>query len=1096
MLKVSSSRHAGVLAVTIALVAALTVAAVMTPMLRPSEAAPGEQVDLVFVLDGSGSIDASDWVLQKEGFATALGDRLAFPLDGSVQVGVVQFSSGTVVEIPLTSLDSQAALDDLIARVRAIAQRGNLTDPGTGINEATAQFLAAGRPTARWSMCLSTDGTTNSGPSLGTAAPAAQSAGVDRFSVVAIEEPGFTAATAQSHYGPHVFGGGTVSVARNSADFASLITGGCLNPSLDLRALEVNQTVQTWDRSVPLIAGKPTIIRAFVEDSTNSGVTSTARLYGFRNGSPLPMSPLVPLNASEQIVVPTDADSTAVRSDPDRTLNFALPVDWRNGQVELVIQAPGGLRCTDAPAVDDSCRAAISFTSANELPLRMSAVSYGSGAAAQRPTRAQLTEQALRVQSAFPVPSVDISYGATQSYGSQPDLVTVVSDQETARQLDCPNCENYRYAYAIGTDGGLAADIPSWVSAGFSEGTESPGDTGYSRNRAAHEVAHSAGVHHATDESRYGRNGGFLWWGGLAQGACNEVSDRGAPAFPHFGDLGSGDAALLGPLGDADTEVWGVDERNFGTGNPLGIVNPNRSTELMSYCDPNDGQGKYTSAFTLQNLITALRDRPGTSTGGGGGGGGAWDVRDVRLVRGIVDLTDGTLTFDSTIATAGAMPPAPTGPFSIVVKDAAGAELSVTAFEATELHPDSPDAPQGQAMFVVPIVEPGPTAATIAVVRDGTELGTISASPNLPTVEITAPSEGGGVGTDTTLAWAAGDADGDALTSTVAFSRDGGSTWSTLAVDSTESMLVVSPEDLGFTVDGVLRVTVSDGFHSATDEVRGITVPGSRPTIAISSPVDGQEYSGFQNIELAASVTDPDGDADPASVVWSSSLDGVIGGGTAASVTAESLTEGDHVLTATITDAEGLTSSAEVRISVRRTPLPPDVDDADGDGVPDINDNCPTTPNPDQADSDGDGEGDACDGSGSTSVTSPTSSPTTLPPAGDRFSVRLTTAWGTDYDLADVAAVDRYSISRDSKGVLTALRAKGDGATVRLNSTWLPNVYSGSVQLEDPVSGRRARGDILVRMDRGRSDRLNGLWSGTENWGSSFGEIRIDVDGG
>ena len=35
--------------------------------------------------------------------------------------------------------------------------------------------------------------------------------------------------------------------------------------------------------------------------------------------------------------------------------------------------------------------------------------------------------------------------------------------------------------------------------------------------------------------------------------------------------------------------------------------------------------------------------------------------------------------------------------------------------------------------------------------------------------------------------------------------------------------------------------------------------------------------------------------------------------------------------------------------------------DSDSDGVLDINDNCPNTPNPDQADTDGDGQGDACD---------------------------------------------------------------------------------------------------------------------------------------
>jgi beta propeller repeat protein len=47
--------------------------------------------------------------------------------------------------------------------------------------------------------------------------------------------------------------------------------------------------------------------------------------------------------------------------------------------------------------------------------------------------------------------------------------------------------------------------------------------------------------------------------------------------------------------------------------------------------------------------------------------------------------------------------------------------------------------------------------------------------------------------------------------------------------------------------------------------------------------------------------------------------------------------------------------------------------DSDGDGVPDTDDNCPTTPNPNQTDTDADGIGDACDDVGDGDTTGNTS---------------------------------------------------------------------------------------------------------------------------
>jgi Thrombospondin type 3 repeat len=50
-----------------------------------------------------------------------------------------------------------------------------------------------------------------------------------------------------------------------------------------------------------------------------------------------------------------------------------------------------------------------------------------------------------------------------------------------------------------------------------------------------------------------------------------------------------------------------------------------------------------------------------------------------------------------------------------------------------------------------------------------------------------------------------------------------------------------------------------------------------------------------------------------------------------------------------------------------RTP-PQRLVDTDGDGIPDVSDNCPSWPNPDQADCDGDGKGDVCDSSSASYV--------------------------------------------------------------------------------------------------------------------------------
>ena len=109
------------------------VAAFLAALALVAPATASAAIDIGLVVDGSGSIDDADWQLQREGFSTALRDSANVPLDGSVAITVVQFSSGTQVEVPRTVIDSKEKLDGVVAKIESMEQRQGGTDPDNGI---------------------------------------------------------------------------------------------------------------------------------------------------------------------------------------------------------------------------------------------------------------------------------------------------------------------------------------------------------------------------------------------------------------------------------------------------------------------------------------------------------------------------------------------------------------------------------------------------------------------------------------------------------------------------------------------------------------------------------------------------------------------------------------------------------------------------------------------------------------------------------------------------------------------------------------------------------------------------------------------------
>ncbi len=236
------------------------VAAFLAALALAMPTAASAAIDIGLVVDGSGSIDDSDWKLQREGFSTALRDSANVPLDGSVAITVVQFSSGTQVEVPRTVIDSKEKLDAVVAKIESMEQRQGGTDPDNGIT-AGLEALKPFRDDTKTVLCLSSDGT---GADLTDSVAAAKAGGIERFSVIGIDDYGNTEQL-RSYYGPHIYGGGAMTIARNTVEFASLIAGSCFGDAVTLRALEVNQGAQDWHNSKTLLELRDTVVRAFVE---------------------------------------------------------------------------------------------------------------------------------------------------------------------------------------------------------------------------------------------------------------------------------------------------------------------------------------------------------------------------------------------------------------------------------------------------------------------------------------------------------------------------------------------------------------------------------------------------------------------------------------------------------------------------------------------------------------------------------------------------------------------------------------------------------------------------------------------------------------
>lgn len=826
------------------------------------------------------------------------------------------------MEVPLTVLDSPGAVNAVVAQIEGINQIGDATNPGDAIRAGTDHILNAGRSADTSSLCMSTDGPNNAGESTASAVSYAQSSGIDRLSVVAIEDGSFDEAAARANYGPHVFGGGTVTVARNTSEFPGLIAG-CVNEALEVVALEVTQSVQNWDHDVPLVIGKDTVVRAFVQATPGEAASTTGRLRAFVGDQELAGGPLTPSNRGGGIVA--DDDAVDERADRETSLNFRLPSSWHADDVSFRLELPAGQFCVVGGFSTNECGADVQFT---ETPApysaRFIALRWEDGGQVEEVTNDELLEISDRTRSMLPIVDSSFTYGELTLSGRPPHVNSVNTRLAGMKALDLDFSDRDWHGVLPGSadTGDATGYAVGNVSSAWLDGKGDEDATGLGRNRSVHELGHSLGLDHVVNAAENGRNIPVV---GGKQGWCDETGSPIIEDYPYFATIGSRDLPTLGPTGDDQSEVWGFDTRFLDGTEELSVVDPFEVFPLMSYCE-GDGtdkhQGRWISAYNYERLLDG---RLAGTTGPAFTGG------DLLQVRGDLDLETNSLELAPVLPLVGGIPTVdnPAGTVEVKLVDDNGATLELVRVEPEAQGPDLAGVegdlvPLDRALLNVVVPDPGPDLDRIVVLRDGATIADRAASSTAPNV--TPPSFDA---TSNTVTWNSNDGDGDTLLHALQYTRDGGATWRTLTVDYDGSALQLSPLALQGAGDVAFRVIAGDGLRSGEATSDPIALDNLAPVVTIRRPFDGQLFTGVQQAVMEAAAFDrEDGELPDAQVEWSSDLDGPLAVGNPATVRADQLSEGTHQLTVVGTDADGATTSDTVTIDIAR------VAPSDGPGEP------------------------------------------------------------------------------------------------------------------------------------------------------------------
>jgi len=683
-------------------------------------------------------------------------------------------------------------------------------------------------------------------------------------------------------------------------------------PVVNLRVtgLRVVQSVQDAANSVPLVERKRTFVRVLVR--SDGPAVPNVRATLARVDDPAGQV-LLPINAAgPRITVLPIPDITAV----EQAFLFELPWTWTTGQSQLVATVNPYRAPLEPDYGDNTGQVNVSFLPSPRFSVEFFRLNYTLGGNFYAP---RLREDVLATYSwllrAYPLggalgenfrPRVwDVNGGAQLgawvqnsvsdcdrgNIGGQTDRQLCAAFytngwlQEIRDDERIPNTTGFYY----GMISKAAGPFPRGLAIGGASNSVGPvgvpgGGTAWDTDTtdgdwyAGHEIGHNLGRGHP------------------AQGnTCGHSADD--PAYPYAG-------AAIGP-GNGSVEGFDAGDPAFGIRPAL--LPDNTWTDMMGYC-----KNQWVSPYTYNALLVYMTLHPSAAQAAAAQvesrQAGPW-----LAVTGGINEAAGVASFSRfrRMADAAARPPLVPGPYAIRQRAAGGALLADDAFTPAA-------AADGDALGFNQIVPLAAGARTVQIVRlgDGRVLASRPISAGAPAVsDVALAGAPDPVAGAVTLTWAASDPDGDALTFSILYSRDGGATFQPVQMGVTGTSTEIDTAPLAGSADARFRVVADDGFNTGAADSPAFVMAAKAPEVFIQSPADGTHIHYGQLINFSGVAFDAqDTFVADAGLVWQDAFGAVIG--TGALVSSDALRVGVNVITLTATNSAGESASASVTITV------------------------------------------------------------------------------------------------------------------------------------------------------------------------------------